>query len=170
MEALVGCFMNLLPFRLDLAQDPTFEELLERACSAAAGAYAHQQAPVHKIMSDLHGSGSGRFEAPFPVLLQSRTYRGAEELSAGPLRIERYEFDPGTPAAELSISFTKSSAGLICEFDYRADCFNDDTIHSMTRCYLDLLAACVSSPGKHLSELASIVSAPQLTQSFDGHR
>jgi amino acid adenylation domain-containing protein len=53
VEELIGCFVNILPLRLDLAGNPTYRELLERVHDAALGAYDHQELPFEKLVETL---------------------------------------------------------------------------------------------------------------------
>jgi alpha-ketoglutarate-dependent taurine dioxygenase len=53
LEAMVGYFVNVLPFRGDLSGNPTFGELVEREALVAGGVYEHQDMPFAKLVQDL---------------------------------------------------------------------------------------------------------------------
>src|SRR4029077_7455172 len=53
IELLIGCFINMLPLRLDLATDPAAGELLAQVRATALGGYAHQDTPFEQIVDAL---------------------------------------------------------------------------------------------------------------------
>jgi len=49
-EHMVGCFLNVLPLRVDCSGDPTFLELVGRVRDALVPAYDHQALPLARIV------------------------------------------------------------------------------------------------------------------------
>jgi NRPS condensation-like uncharacterized protein len=56
-ERLIGCFLNVLPLRVDASGDPTFAELVRRVRDALVTAYDHQALPLARIAEAV---GAGR--------------------------------------------------------------------------------------------------------------
>lgn len=53
LEPLIGCFVNILPLRLDLSSGASFTSVARRASAVAAQALAHQDYPFDKIVEIL---------------------------------------------------------------------------------------------------------------------
>nr|AGS49858.1 long-chain-fatty-acid--CoA ligase [uncultured bacterium esnapd17] len=49
-ELLMGCFLNVLPLRVDCSGDPTFQQLLGRVRDRLLDVYDHQRLPVAEII------------------------------------------------------------------------------------------------------------------------
>ncbi|GAB3885982.1 hypothetical protein GCM10029964_049530 [Kibdelosporangium lantanae] len=56
-ERLIGCFLNVLPLRVDASGDPSFTELVRRVRDALVTAYDHQALPLARIAEAV---GAGR--------------------------------------------------------------------------------------------------------------
>ncbi len=53
VEGMVGLFVNLLPLRVDLGDDPTVDELLAAVRQASLAAYAHQDVPFEMLLDQM---------------------------------------------------------------------------------------------------------------------
>jgi len=53
IEGLIGCFINVLALRVDLSGGPSFGALLQRVREVSLAAYAHQDLPFEKLVSEL---------------------------------------------------------------------------------------------------------------------
>jgi amino acid adenylation domain-containing protein len=54
IEPLIGLFLNTLVLRTDLANNPSFRELLVRLREVCLSAYSHQELPFEKLVEELH--------------------------------------------------------------------------------------------------------------------
>ncbi|MBT9312778.1 non-ribosomal peptide synthetase [Leptothoe kymatousa] len=53
-ENLIGLFLNSLALRIDLSDEPTFEQLLSQVKKTTLDAYAHQDVPFERLVADLN--------------------------------------------------------------------------------------------------------------------
>ena len=67
LENVVGCFMNPLPFRVNLSGAPTFRELIGRVGAVALDVYANQHVPFDLLVRMMDPAR----ESPFPPLYQA---------------------------------------------------------------------------------------------------
>ena len=68
-EYLIGLFVNILPFRLDLSGNPSFRELLGRVRRTAVEAYGHRDAPFEVLVDALQPQRSVSHPPLVQVLL-----------------------------------------------------------------------------------------------------
>jgi amino acid adenylation domain-containing protein len=113
---LVGCFVNTLPLRTELAGDPTVGELLDRVRQVALAAWAHQELPLERLVEELrrqraaagnHGeSDAGASDGgplPFRVLLAVQEEPRAAASLHG-LALESWPIESSTAKFDLTLS------------------------------------------------------------------
>ena len=100
-EALIGFFVNQLVLRVDLAGDPTFNELLERVKEVTLNGYAHQEAPFEKVVEMLSPERNLSHAPLFQVklVLQNASTNNLElpELTLGMV-------ESGSPVAKFDLT------------------------------------------------------------------
>ena len=72
IEKLMGFFLNTLALRTNLADDPTFRELLQRVRTATLAAQAHKDVPFELVVHDLHPQRNFAQNPLFQVLFTLR--------------------------------------------------------------------------------------------------
>ncbi|MBD1887640.1 condensation domain-containing protein [Microcoleus vaginatus] len=153
---LIGYFVNTLVLRTCLAGNPSFEDLLSRVRKVTLGAYAHRELPFEKLVEILQPERSLSYTPLFQVmfmLLDELPETQMEGLRVSPLAVET-----GITHFDLALFIEKTSSGLIGEWEYNTDLFDDATIARMTGHFQTLLKAITANPIQPISEL------PLLTQ------
>ncbi|MEE6260935.1 non-ribosomal peptide synthetase/MFS transporter [Plantactinospora sonchi] len=171
LDPTVGLFLNMLTMRAELAGDPSFAQLLERTRDAALDAYAHQELPFERVVSQLKVARDVRRSPLFQVIFAFQSYGGrsihpgpntpAERVvpaapldpGAGP-RIEPFDFAHPATRFDLELYVApEADGGLHCTLVYNRDLFTSRTCLRFVDHLRHLLAGVVEAPDRRLSEL-----------------
>ena len=158
MEGLIGCFVNTLVMRGDLAGDPAFREAMRRVRETVLAAFAHQDAPFEKIVETLQPdraqAGSPLFQAMF--VLQNAP---SQPLQLPGLTLTPDFPDNGTAKFDLTLVMAETAEGLRATLEYSTDLFAGETAERMLRQLQTLLQAVVEDPTGKLSTLPILTEA-----------
>jgi amino acid adenylation domain-containing protein len=153
IEALIGCFVNTLALRVDLAGRPAFAALLAQVRQRCLEAYAHQDMPFEKLVEALAPQRDLGATPIFQVMLVLQSAWGAEGVAASPaapgaaagsqpsLAMELAEIEIGVAKFDLTLEAVESGAGLRLTLGHSADLFDAATAKRLAGHYLNLLAA-----------------------------
>jgi hypothetical protein len=152
LEGVAGCFLNQIPFAVDLAGDPTFRELLARARRTALAAYAHQNLPFSKLIEALGAADDGSRNPVVQVILL--LLEGESGAAAGDLRFEPVGLFDGNSRWDLMFGlYDFHDAGLTGPLEYNADIFDAPAVGRLLALFYRLLDAVTADPDARLSAL-----------------
>ena len=137
LEGLIGFFANTLPLRANLADNPTFRELLGRVREMALEAHAHQDVPFDRLVEELRPERSLGHTPLFQVIFAFENT--SQSLEFPGLKMKWLEVDRGTSRCDLSLFATDTGAELSCMWEYSTDLFDSETIEQMMSSYRRLL-------------------------------
>jgi amino acid adenylation domain-containing protein len=153
LETLIGCLINLLVLRADLAGNPSFRALLARVQQICQGAFAHQDLPFELLVEQLQPRRDLSRNPLAQVMLivhnAPRDPIELEGLAVRPLALsERLsaEFD-------LTIHLWEQPDGLHGQATYNTDLFDAGTIARMLEHWQVLLAGLAADPDQRLDAL-----------------
>jgi amino acid adenylation domain-containing protein len=157
-EGLLGCFLNMLPLRTRLDDQPSARALLARVRDLCLGAYAHQELPFEKLVEELHSeralSHSPIFQALFAL---QNTPAAAPELPG--LELSSLLIDLDTAQYDLSMTLLETPQGLSGLVEYNSDLFAPTTIERLVGHYQTLLASIVVQPEQSIARLPLLPEA-----------
>ncbi|MFK3979642.1 amino acid adenylation domain-containing protein [Micromonospora sp. NPDC050397] len=78
LDTLVGCFVNMVTMRVDSSGDPTFVELLQRVRATAVHAFAHQELPFERLVTELNVPREVSRSPLFQVVFSMQSYEAAQ--------------------------------------------------------------------------------------------
>ncbi|GAA3708691.1 hypothetical protein GCM10022224_087730 [Nonomuraea antimicrobica] len=152
LENLVGFFVNTLPVRMDLGDDPTLAELLRRTRDRCLEAFANAAVPFEKLMEELRPHRTGR-RLPFaqawivledPPVLGDLFGREVEVVVPGEARSP---FD-------IALQVRNDGEALLGTLAGAADVFDAETVRAAARTFAAILAA---DPATRVSELPFLI-------------
>jgi amino acid adenylation domain-containing protein len=158
-ENLIGLFVNTLVLRLDLAADPDIGELLVRTRQTALAAYAHQDVPFDRLVTEL-APQRGPAETPFFQVFFA-LQPPPPVLPLPGLVVEYLDPDSGTAKFDLSLAFHRTAAGALAgSWTWRRDLFEAATVERLAGQWRNFLAGlAAAAPGRHLSDLSLLAPA-----------
>lgn len=151
LKDLIGFFVNTLVLRTNLADNPSFSELLAQIRQVALEAYAHQDLPFDKLVEVLQPTRDLSYTPLFQVMF---ALQDAPKLATIPgLSLKEFKVAPEIAQFDLSVCIENTADKLIATFEYNTDLFDDATITRMVSHYQNLLTGIVTNPQAKLSEL-----------------
>ncbi|MER5882964.1 condensation domain-containing protein [Streptomyces sp. NPDC001941] len=168
LHDLVGCFVNSLVLRADLAGDPAVGALVDRLRDADLAAFDHQDLPFDVLVEELAEPGRALGEHPFFQVMLTVRETSVEEVRLGPLTAAAGSADLGAAKFDLSFhcavrrSADGAPAGLDLHLQYAEDLFDAETAALLLSVFgraLRAFAGAAAGPGARLSELELVTAA-----------
>lgn len=127
-EKLIGLFQNMLVFRNDCSDDPTFYEMLQRVKDTTLEAYDHADVPFEKIVKEVNPKRERGFTPIFQVLL-SHNNAPQEEVTFSDLTLTPYLIE--VDRVDCDLTFMYSLTGNLVtslRIEYSTDLFSEDSV------------------------------------------
>ncbi len=153
VEPIIGTFVNTLVVRIDLSGDPTFSKLLERVRDVLLDAYAHQELPFEKLVSEIIETRDIS-RPPLVQVLFNMTNAPFDYEQAAKSPISFMTFDRGAAQFDISVNVVMEEhlplkPQLIVE--YNTGLFEHVTIQQLLAHYELLLSAVVMDAQQPIS-------------------
>ncbi|HWD97875.1 MAG TPA: amino acid adenylation domain-containing protein [Bryobacteraceae bacterium] len=160
LESLIGFFVNMLPLRTDVSDDPAFCDLVRRLRETTIGAYVNQDVPFEMLVDVV---APERSRSRNPLFQVAFVLQNAPDVSLElpELEIDVKENESGTAKFDLTLVAQETRAGLSLSFEYRADLFEASTIQRMAAHFATLLEGIAANPESRISELPMMSDAEQ---------
>jgi len=158
LERLIGFFVNTLVLRTDLGGNPSFEQLLNRVREVALQGYTHQDLPFEQLVEALQPTRNLSYTPLFQVMfaLDDGTVPSMELLD---LTVSSYSVEIVTAKFDLTLSMENTADGLVAEWEYNSDLFDEITIARMATHFQTLLEGIVANSKQAISDLPLLTPA-----------
>lgn len=152
LEGLIGFFVNTLVLRTSLADNPTFQELLQRVRQVTWDAYDHQDLPFEKLVEELHPERDLSYNPLFQIKFRLEN-PPTEKLEIPGLTLSSLGQINPSAKLDLSLDMYETPDGLVGGFEYNKDLFAETTIERMVGHFCTLLEGIANQPTKTIGDL-----------------
>lgn len=152
IKNLIGYFVNLLILRSNLADNPSFPDLLKQVRQQVSGAYAHQDLPINCL---------DFLPIPLSQVLFTLQNTPSQCLELPNLGIEALAIDSGTADFDLFLSLEEDAGKLIGTLKYNTDLFAPASMSQMLEHFQTILEQIVANREQHLASLLPLSAAQQ---------
>ncbi|GAA2431224.1 amino acid adenylation domain-containing protein [Streptomyces mauvecolor] len=160
---LVGFFVNTLVLRADLADNPTFRDLLARVKDADLDAFGHQDVPFDRLVEELAPDRSVARHPLFQVMFVLNQAMPDPELPGLDCRTELLRLD--SPKFDLTLNLVENrsadghAAGITGALEYARDLFDHDTVQALTEQLVRVLETVVRQPDTRIGQFDLLSAA-----------
>lgn len=153
VEPLIGFFINVLPFRIDVSGNPTFSELLSQVRKVTADVFAHQDVPFVKLV-EIPPERNINYPPIFQVAIDLKS-APVGDLKFPELTISMLKGERGTPGVvlDLTLALEETGSEVLGAFEYNKNLFEASTITRMITYFHTLLTGIVKYPQQTISQL-----------------
>ena len=153
IENAIGCFINTLPLRTDLSEDPSLLDLLARVKQTCIEAFARQDVPFQRLVEELSPVRDLSHTPIFQIMFILHVQDTRKISRLGDVEIAALEYHAPTSKVDLTLELKETDDGLEGWFEYSTDLFDESTVGRMAAQFERLLESIVSDPARRISEL-----------------
>jgi amino acid adenylation domain-containing protein len=160
-QNLIGCFINTLPLRVDLAGAPTFTELLTQVREVALGGYAHANAPLDLVIKELGVLRDPRRTPLFQVMLNVTDVPSVERI--GDIALEMADTPELPSSFDLVLHAREINGATALQLEFNADRYQAPMMEILTDHLRTFLGAAAGDPDRSILdyELGGTQPAPE---------
>ncbi|HEX2189541.1 MAG TPA: amino acid adenylation domain-containing protein, partial [Longimicrobiaceae bacterium] len=163
LEGLIGLFVNMLVLRTELGGEPTWRELVGRVKQVTVGAYAHQELPFERLVTELVTERTLVHAPLFQSTFGVERPRGRGSLSLGPVRLEPFGRGSANNPNEMEVTLSEDGELVTGVLTYRRALFDAETVERMAGHLETLLDAMAAAPDQRVS-LVPLLRAAERAQ------
>jgi hypothetical protein len=143
-QRMIGLFMNMVAFRVQIATQHSFRDIVQQVRATALEAYEQSDVPFQTLVRAL------RFNRRSPQSPLFQVMFGFEPASVADSNFwPHFDSDPGTARYDLSLLLNESADGNMYGYlEYRTDIFEESRIAALARRFLDLLKQVAEDPDR----------------------
>lgn len=167
LKGLTGYFINPVPVRSDVSEDPTITEYLASNSNNVNGALENQQYPLSKMVDRLKVNRDAGRSPLFQISFSMEKVPGIDEqgiavfligqgghtFHVGDLSMETIDLTTRQAQFEITLVVEEAGGQIFGCWQYNNDLFDKETIAELNALYEQVLRAMTENPGAKISEL-----------------
>ncbi len=147
-DEAIGCFIYTLPLRFQLDGRACFQDLMQKSADNVRNAYKNIGYPNNLIARDVLPADQMIQGSLFDITFISDSFDGFTEDIDG-----LYETDEVTFPGKMMVILQKVGADSCVKFQYKPQCFSDETIRGLGEHFIRLLEEATANPDVPLVDL-----------------
>lgn len=165
---IIGCFVNPLALRTHVGTSMHFRDLLVAVEETARGAFANQEAPFERVVSELKPARALNRSPLFQIMFALQNTASADLQLAG-VRARPLPVHHGCAKFDLSVELTEQSGRITACIEYSTALFDRASVHRMALNFAVLLEGAVENPDCEIGRLPllSLSEERQLVTKFN---
>jgi amino acid adenylation domain-containing protein len=160
LENLIGCLVNNIALRGNLAGNPRFTDYLAQVKQTTLDAFSHTELPFDVVVEALNPQRTASHAPVFQVLFTLLSFPIEVPPPPG-LAIDPIESDTGASRFDIILEVHERHGQLRAEYEYATDLFDADTITRLHEHFASVLAAIIRDPTQLIGELPLLSEAEQ---------
>jgi len=165
-ESLIGCFINILLLRADLAGPASFGEMLDGTRESTLGAFAHQDLPFELLVDALKVERDPSANPLAQVMLVFLNVPPLNLQLGGDLEVEGVRIDRESAQFDLCFYLGEEGGSLSGHLEYNVDLFDAATVDRLLGHFRNFLERAAVDPSQRVTEI-SLLSAAERCQAID---
>ncbi len=160
LEPMIGAFLNTLVVRNDLADDPTFRELVNRVRTTSIGAFDNQDVPFELLLADLQPPRDLSRTPLFQIFFNmTHLDPHAAEFTFPGFRLEDLERPDPASKFDLTMYVNEGSGSTELRLVYNRSLFEHAHMQRLVDQYLHVLEQVVADPDLRIDQLSLATEA-----------
>ena len=151
---LIGYFVNVLPLRADLADNPTFKELLQKGHKTVQGALEYQDLPYQKIAEKIMPLDGATTPPQLQAVLQFMQ-ENMEYTSLAGIQQEFKDLPAGGMLYDLYLMMTAGKGRITGRLEYNPGLFIEKTARQFIENFLNILEKITGSPDLTVNQIVA---------------
>lgn len=156
-EALIGCFINQVPIKANLENNPTFRQVLDLVRKTTLEAYAHSTLPLKYILETVPLCTTDhvhKFPLPIVVIFHNEIPLLTDNIKISKhLSVQVHNRPFRGARRDLTLHLGEGQKGIWGEMEYDVDLFYESTIIIFLKDYIILLKNIINNPDIQISEI-----------------